>query len=120
MTDLPDLFDDVQAAKVAALLLDRVGEAAVRQYRSQVRYPVPKPGTAVLACRCGAMLNAGQMRRRKRGRILQEGEAAAVERIVCADCARADHPIGGPAWRQRDDHIEAVLRLLATADGGDT
>lgn len=92
MTDLPDLFDDVQAAKVAARLLDRVGEEAVRQYRSQVRYPVPKPGRALLACACGRMLDAPQMCRRKR--TSQDGGSAAVERIVCADCARPDQPIG--------------------------
>ena len=91
---LPDLFDDVQAAKVAARLTDRVGDTAVRRHRTKRPIRPPAPGIAVLGCRCGRVLSAGQLHRRPRTH--QDGEAAAVERIVCAACAHPAQPIGDP------------------------
>lgn len=58
-----------------------------------IRITPPQPGIAWLACRCGRVLSAGQLHRRRRPRPV--GGGALIERIVCADCARPDKPIGG-------------------------
>lgn len=57
----------------------------------QVRVVAPPPGVAMLACRCGRVLDAAQMRRahppgRRAGRGV--GHGAVVRRIVCQTCAR--------------------------------
>lgn len=87
-------MNDEQAAMFAAEILDRIGDQPVSQHRERIRYPVPPPGVAVLACRCGQMLDSAQLRRRPRPG--QDGAGALIERIVCGDCARPGQPIGQP------------------------
>lgn len=52
----------------------------------------PGLGVAVLACRCGKMLDSADMCRRRHP--AQTGAAAAVERITCAGCADVAVPLG--------------------------
>lgn len=43
----------------------------------------PKPGVAVLACRCGKVLDLADMHREPR----LQGHSTPVRPIVCVDCA---------------------------------
>jgi hypothetical protein len=96
VTRLADI-DPESLAVLAAELTDQVGDDAVRAHRAGIRIRPPKPGTALLACRCGRVLDAAQMRRVRQPRTW--GSAPAVERIACTPCARAaTHNEGGAAW----------------------
>jgi hypothetical protein len=58
-------YETDQLAKAAASLIERVGWDAVRAHMpggGRVEVQPPAPGVAVLACRCGRSLDAGDMR----------------------------------------------------------
>lgn len=107
-------------ARLAADVIDQLGPAAVndalRDLRATARLdsqtvvegalPTPPRGIAVLACRCGRVLNADDLRfadgliRRRRG------SAARIPAVVCATCAEQIAPdLAAPAGRVDRDRV---------------
>jgi hypothetical protein len=98
---------DEDLAKLAARLTDQLGEELVNAYRDRIRIRPPQPGVAVLACRCGVVLDAADMHRVLQPRV--EGSSPAVERIACRVCAaQAMHGLS----------IATVIRELGVEGGG--
>lgn len=76
---------DRQMARLAAQIIDQVGAAAVAQQADGgVRIQAPPRGTALLACRCGRVLDDRDMRRKKR-RPTQSH--LLIQPITCPECA---------------------------------
>jgi hypothetical protein len=98
---------DEDLAKLAARLTDQLGDELVGAYRDRIRITPPGRDAAVLACRCGTVLDAGDMCRRTHRR--QKGDAARVDRITCAACADVTMPLG--------HSIAAVIRAVEAEDG---
>jgi hypothetical protein len=107
VTRLADL-DPENLAVLAARLTDQVGDDAVRAHREGIRIRPPAPGAAVLACRCGRILDGADMRRVRQPRA--EGSMPAIERIACAPCA---------AFAEHDPSIGEIIRAIA-GEGGAT
>lgn len=80
--------DDTDALMaIASLAVDRVGRAAIERHRRTTGIVVTPPpaGQAMLACRCGAVLDAAQMRR-----LVPAGadpRSPVIRPIVCGQCA---------------------------------
>ena len=53
------------------------------------RIPVPSPGNAVLACRCGQMLGLADMHRPVRPWPRASGHHAVIEPVCCRGCAES-------------------------------
>lgn len=86
MTAVRDLDTDTdQRARLAARLTDELGEPAVNRWRDGITVLPPKPGTAVLACQCGRVLNATDMHRPPRP--ANTGAAPLIDPIACKECA---------------------------------
>lgn len=83
MTALRDLGED-QRARIAAMLIDQLGMPAITPHLPRNRVEPPLPGVAVLACRCGRVIDRRDMRRRS-PRI---GDTTPIPPIVCPECAR--------------------------------
>lgn len=79
----PDDPDAPRLALVAAGLIERVGEDLVRAHLPQTRVRAPRPGHAVMACRCGAVLDLTDMRRA----APRQGDTRPIAPIVCPVCA---------------------------------
>ena len=66
-----------------------IGEDS-RVFLARTPVPAPPPGVAMLACRCGRVLNRHDMYRARPPRpapeVTSDG-AFPIPRIVCADCA---------------------------------
>lgn len=97
MTKFADL-DDITRARLAAKVVTELGWPAVYEHLDGdhgapvdgvpdgVRITPPRPGRSVLACRCGRVMHAGEMRRQspRPGRF---GNAPRIDPIVCRECA---------------------------------
>jgi hypothetical protein len=92
MTSPDTAAENERLAQVAAKILDKVGAAAVQAHRERVHIRPPAPGHAVIACRCGRMLNITDMCRRRHPP--QTGQAPQIPRITCAPCADLTVPLG--------------------------
>jgi hypothetical protein len=57
----------------------------------------PPRGRAVLACRCGRMLDLVDMHRPPQRDVPGERAGTAIDPILCARCAEAGMPPGAPA-----------------------
>lgn len=97
--------DSVDTSIAAATLRRQIDAAqqALAIIDPGIRIQPPAPGVAWLACRCGRVLSAGQIHRRRHPRLA--GDAPGVQRIVCVDCARPDKPIGGTPQPEPDDVV---------------
>lgn len=74
-------LDADDQARIAAQIVTDVGMPAVARYLPEWRAPHPGRGRAVLACRCGRVLDADQMHRPTRPR--RPGDAARIDPITC-------------------------------------
>lgn len=101
--DLSLPTDPRQLAAVVATLVEQVGWDAVRPHLTG-KPPIraPRPGTAVLGCRCGKAMGLDEMVS-LRLREYQPGDRGGVDRIVCRSCTRAE------LAAMRDDHTDQHL-----------
>lgn len=90
----PDHIADRRMARLAAEIIDEIGPGPVVEQLGAAEvavtaiYPMavepPARGRAVMACRCGTVMNLADMRRLE---PRYEGSAAVVRPIVCRRCA---------------------------------
>jgi hypothetical protein len=78
-----DTAENDRLAQIAARILDKIGDAAVNTHRRPRRIRPPAPGRAVLACGCGQVMDADQMRRLP----MSLGDSTFIRPIVCGRCA---------------------------------
>ena len=86
--------DAERLAQVAAKIIQRVGEDAVHAHLPRTAVRAPAPAVAVLACACGQVLDAADMRWVGNGRRYGNGDPK-IGRIVCPPCASSPLKLRG-------------------------